>query len=287
MYCTECGEHNDDGANYCYACGARLSSPTAREELAEGPSAHNEDALDPADATQNSGTVPRGKTQTPNPERDRSLLRAINKQSPVKGDDPRIRSAAKREWNTGGVDEAARREAMRLTQQFGTPPEDAYVGIRAAHLDSLAGEEDVRGEAEHASPAPQRTDDSSALRSKGRSVRESMLEDHKKKEGDLGYELGLLLAGCHGLARTFWLWGFIPLLILNVVLSGIPYPVIVYVLPAVLCYKVFVIIAIWNAAGLYKGSVIWTILSRIWVALVALWGVAELALWAELMGLLG
>ena len=90
-----------------------------------------------------------------------------------------------------------------------------------------------------------------------------------------------ILRGKYGLAKTFWLFWFIPSILIGILLSPLIYiPFLIelnnksYLLAAAIAiavpvlyilYNIIMIVASWNAASLYSGLKIWPILAKIYV----------------------
>lgn len=115
---------------------------------------------------------------------------------------------------------------------------------------------------------------------------ESTLSEHAAAASERGF-VSRLMTGGFGLAKTYWLFGW-----LGSVISYYGSHVISYLFPLAAAiailglvavpYHVLVSIGIWNAAGKYAGPLIWAVLARTAVVfgalftLVALVGVARL-----------
>lgn len=82
---------------------------------------------------------------------------------------------------------------------------------------------------------------------------------------------GKLVNGDFGLAKTYWLYGVLVGIAVNLVSRGITSTeTLMFLIIAYTAYEVPVLIGTWRAASLYKGPSVWAILAKAAVMLGAL-----------------
>lgn len=82
---------------------------------------------------------------------------------------------------------------------------------------------------------------------------------------------GKLVNGEFGLAKTYWLYGVLVGIVVNIVSRGITSTgALMFLIVAYTAYEVPVLIGTWRAASMYKGPSVWAILAKIAIILGAL-----------------
>lgn len=73
-----------------------------------------------------------------------------------------------------------------------------------------------------------------------------------------------LSSGDFGLAKTYWLYGVVAGIVINLVIQVVPsIGAIAVVLALATVYQVMVLVGIWRAANRYQGRKVWAILAKI------------------------
>lgn len=115
-----------------------------------------------------------------------------------------------------------------------------------------------------------------------------MSENENTTNGIDGTQKGFfakLKNGDFGLAKTYWLYGVLVGVILNIVTRPITSTgLLVIVVLIHTAYRILVIMGIWRAANKYKGSKIWAILAKIATVFGTIILVVELIVIAKLLG---
>ena len=80
-----------------------------------------------------------------------------------------------------------------------------------------------------------------------------------------------LIDGDFSLAKTYWLYGVVGSIVMNLlmifpIISG-SMPLLVSALLISIAYAIIVLTGIWNSAGKYTGSMLWSVLAKIIVIL--------------------
>ena len=84
-----------------------------------------------------------------------------------------------------------------------------------------------------------------------------------------------LINGDFGLAKTYWLYGVVVGIVINIAVNILPsLGVLVLVLAATTVYQAVVLIGIWRAANRYQGRTLWAVLAKVatvlgWLGLLA------------------
>ncbi|PFG54303.1 hypothetical protein ATG98_3523 [Marinobacter sp. LV10R520-4] len=96
-----------------------------------------------------------------------------------------------------------------------------------------------------------------------------------------------LMSGDFGLAKTYWLYGFLVGLIINVVTRIIPsLGAVAIILALTIPYQVMVLLGVWRAADRYQGRTAWAILAKIATVLGWLGVLGSLGVFIEVLGYL-
>lgn len=96
-----------------------------------------------------------------------------------------------------------------------------------------------------------------------------------------------LVNGDFGLAKTYWLYGFVVGLIINVLTRIIPsLGALAVILAVAIPYQVMVLLGVWRAADKYEGRKAWAILAKIATVLGWLGVLGSLGVLVEILGYL-
>lgn len=91
------------------------------------------------------------------------------------------------------------------------------------------------------------------------------------------------MAGDFGLAKTFWLFAFLPNFVLSPIVRVLPLGAGMVLAVILTPYLIFAMIAIWRAAAKYEGKKIWPILAKVWIVLSIVSELAALYMFASLI----
>jgi tetrahydromethanopterin S-methyltransferase subunit G len=96
-----------------------------------------------------------------------------------------------------------------------------------------------------------------------------------------------LVNGDFGLAKTYWLYGFVVGLIINVLTRIIPsLGALAVILAVAIPYQIMVLLGVWRAADKYQGRKAWAILAKIATVLGWLGVLGSLGVLFEILGYL-
>ena len=96
-----------------------------------------------------------------------------------------------------------------------------------------------------------------------------------------------LVNGDFGLAKTYWLYGFLVGLIINVLTRIVPsLGALAVILAVAIPYQVMVLLGVWRAADKYQGRKAWAILAKIATVLGWLGVLRSLGVLVEILGYL-
>jgi len=96
-----------------------------------------------------------------------------------------------------------------------------------------------------------------------------------------------LVNGDIGLAKTYWLYGFVVGLIINVLTRIIPsLGALAVILAVAIPYQIMVLLGVWRAADKYQGRKAWAILAKIATVLGWLGVLGSLGVLFEILGYL-
>ncbi|MGO2137040.1 MAG: hypothetical protein ACTH3S_16615 [Marinobacter sp.] len=96
-----------------------------------------------------------------------------------------------------------------------------------------------------------------------------------------------LTSGDFGLAKTYWLFGVVVGIVLNLIIKFTPsIGGLLVILALAVVYQVMVLLGVWRAANRYQGRKAWTILAKIAAVLGWLGVLANLGVLVEIMGYL-
>jgi tetrahydromethanopterin S-methyltransferase subunit G len=99
--------------------------------------------------------------------------------------------------------------------------------------------------------------------------------------------LSKLVNGDFGLAKTYWLYGFVVGLIINVLTRIIPsLGALAVILAVAIPYQIMVLLGVWRAADKYQGRKAWAILAKIATVLGWLGVLGSLGVLFEILGYL-
>ncbi|MGO3693844.1 hypothetical protein [Marinobacter sp.] len=96
-----------------------------------------------------------------------------------------------------------------------------------------------------------------------------------------------LVNGDFGLAKTYWLYGFVVGLVINFITRIVPsLGALVVILALAIPYQVTVLLGVWRAADKYQGRTAWAILAKVAAVLGWLGVLGSLGVLVEVLGYL-
>ncbi|TYC63819.1 hypothetical protein FMN52_00925 [Marinobacter sp. BW6] len=96
-----------------------------------------------------------------------------------------------------------------------------------------------------------------------------------------------LVNGDFGLAKTYWLYGFVVGIVINVLTRIVPsLGALAVILALAIPYQVMVLLGVWRAAEKYQGRKAWAILAKVAAVLGWLGVLASLGVFIEILGYL-
>lgn len=96
-----------------------------------------------------------------------------------------------------------------------------------------------------------------------------------------------LVNGDFGLAKTYWLYGFVVGIVINVLTRIVPsLGALTVILALAIPYQVMVLLGVWRAADKYQGRKAWAILAKIAAVLGWLGVLASIGVFIEILGYL-
>jgi len=96
-----------------------------------------------------------------------------------------------------------------------------------------------------------------------------------------------LVNGDFGLAKTYWLYGFVAGMVINVITRIVPsLGLLAVILVLTIPYQITVLLGVWRAATRYEGLKAWAILAKIAAVLGWLGVLANLGVLVEVSGYL-
>jgi len=102
-----------------------------------------------------------------------------------------------------------------------------------------------------------------------------------------GNFFGKLVNGEYGLAKTYWLYGFVVGFVINILMRIIPsLDALAILLALAIPYQGMVLIGVWRASNKYQGRKAWAVLAKVATVFGWLGVVGSVAVLVEVLGYL-